>query len=97
MKRILWRLQTALFYLFTLLVALIPEQSATKMGRIIGHILFRLLKTRRRIAVDNIRQALPFMKRHPAFSCSLKSPNDIALETFEHLGLSIIEGGKIND
>ena len=95
MKRIVWGLQTAVFYLFTMSLAIIPERSVLIAGRQIGNFLYRLMANRRRIAIDNIRQALPFMMRHQAFSSSLEFPEDIARETFIHLGISIVEVSQL--
>jgi KDO2-lipid IV(A) lauroyltransferase len=91
MKQISWVLQTALLYLFTLTVSYVPERSVPHAGRLVGRLMFRLLPGRRRIAVDNIRQALPYMKHHPAWSSSLETAEEIARETFAHLGISMVE------
>jgi KDO2-lipid IV(A) lauroyltransferase len=91
MKRIFWAFQTALFYLFTLPVAAIPESSIRNVGRIVGGIMFRLMPGRRRVAVDNIRQALPFMKAHPLWNSPSESAEELARETFENLGQSLVE------
>ena len=72
-------------------MATIPQSSIHTTGRKIGHLLFRLLAKRREIAIDNIRQALPFMKRHPAWSSRLETSEKIAHETFMRLGMSIVE------
>lgn len=91
MKHILWGVQTALFYLFTWAIAAIPQRFVQGAGRLLGLGMSRLLAKRRRIAVDNIRQALPFMRRHPAWSCTLKTPEEISREAFIHLGISLLE------
>jgi Kdo2-lipid IVA lauroyltransferase/acyltransferase len=91
MKPVLWVLQIVVFYLFTLAMAAIPEKRIRSVGRRVGLIMHWLLAKRRRIAIDNIRQALPFMKRHPAWSHPWESPEEIARETFIHLGMSLVE------
>jgi KDO2-lipid IV(A) lauroyltransferase len=91
MKRLLWTIQAALFYCFTLAVSSIPACLVPRAGLLTGKLLFRLLSGRRRIAIDNIRQALPFMKQHPAWSSTLGTAEEIARETFIHLGMSIVE------
>jgi Kdo2-lipid IVA lauroyltransferase/acyltransferase len=91
MKRISWALQAALFYLFTLLVSCIPARFAPRVGRLTGQFMFRLLPGRRRIALDNIRQALPYMKTQPLWNSSSESPEELALETFANLGHSLTE------
>ena len=91
MKQILWGLQTAVFYLFTMAVALIPERYLRDVGRLTGKILYGLLPRRRRIAVDNIRQALPFMKHHSCWTGRFETAEEIAMATFMNLGISIVE------
>jgi len=91
MKRIFWAIQAGFFYLFTLTASCIPERFIPHAGRLIGLFLLRILPGRRRIAVDNIRQALPFMKLHPAWSSSYETAEEIARESFIHLGMSIVE------
>ena len=73
MKRISWALQTAVFYLVTLAFAAIPEALIRSAGRFVGGIMFRVLSGRRNIAIDNIRQVLPYMQQSPEWECSLQS------------------------
>ena len=91
MKRISWALQAAIFYLFTLAVSYVPARLIPRAGRLTGLLMLRLLPGRRRIAVDNIRQALPFMKRHPSWAGTFETAEEIALATFKNLGISIVE------
>jgi len=91
MKRLAWRIQAALFYLFTLAAAMIPERAVPPAGTAVGGLMARLLAKRRRIAIDNIRQALPFMTRHPDWTCPLGTPEEIARELFRQLGQSLLE------
>lgn len=91
MKQIFRALRAAFFYLFTWAISCIPERFVPHAGRIIGLLMHRVLPKRRRIAVDNIRQALPFMTRHPAWSYAFDTPEAIARETFISLGTSLVE------
>ena len=91
MRRIIWGIQAAMFYLFTGLMAAIPRRFSSTTGRLIGQIMYRLLGRRRNIALDNIRQSLPFMKRHHAWNGSFETAEEIALATFINLGISIVE------
>ena len=91
MKKIIWLLQAALFYLFTLFVAALPRSQSVRIGRNIGAFLYNILHSRREIAIDNIRQALPFMKCHPSWSGAFKTAEEIALATFMNLGISVVE------
>ena len=91
MKQIIWAIQAAAFYLFTWAMATIPQRFFRSTGRTIGHALFSLLAKRRGIAIENIRLALPFMKRHPSWTGSFDTAEDIAQATFINLGISIVE------
>ena len=91
MKQIFWALQTAFFYLFTLAVSTIPVRLVPHVGRLTGLLMLRLLPGRRRIAVDNIRQALPYMQQSPEWTCTLQPPEEIARDTFINLGISLVE------
>ena len=91
MKHIIWAIQAAAFYLFTWTMATIPQRFIHTAGRQIGRVLFRLLAKRREIAIDNICQALPFMKRHPLWTGRYETAEEIALATFMNLGISIVE------
>jgi KDO2-lipid IV(A) lauroyltransferase len=91
MKRISWAVQTALFYLFTLVVSIIPRRLVPCAGRLTGLFMLRVLPARYKIAVDNIRQALPHMQQSPEWTCTLQTPEEIARETFIHIGTSLVE------
>jgi KDO2-lipid IV(A) lauroyltransferase len=91
MKKSIWLIQAAFFYLFTLLVAALPRSQSNRIGKKIGTFLFNILHARRSIAIDNIRQALPFMKLHPSWTGAFETAEEIALATFMNLGISIVE------
>ncbi len=91
MKRIFWAVQTAVFYLFSLLFSFVPEALVRATGRLVGGIMYRLLPVRREVAIDNIRQVLPYMRSQPEWNCPLETPEEIALETFKNLGTSLVE------
>lgn len=91
MKQLIWGIQAVSFYLFTWVVANMPRRFSRIIGRFIGKILYRLLTSRRNIAIDNISQALPFMKRHPSWSGEFETSEEIAFMTFQNLGISIVE------
>jgi len=102
MKKTVWLVQAALFYLFTAVVAAFPRSLSARIGRNIGAFLFNVLHSRREIAIDNIRHALPFMTRHPAWTGQYETAEEIASATFKNLGISIVEvcrlyHGKGND
>jgi len=91
MKQIFWVIQSVSFYLFTLMISFIPARLVPHAGRLTGRLLFRLLPGRRRIAVDNIRQALPYMVKHPSWTGVFETAEEIARGTFKNLGISIVE------
>ena len=91
MKRLSWALQAAFFYLFTLMISCIPASLVPASGRLSGLCLFRLLPVRRKVAIDNIRQALPYMQQSPEWTSTLQSPEEIARNTFINLGISLVE------
>jgi KDO2-lipid IV(A) lauroyltransferase len=91
MKKGFQFLQAVFFYLFTLCVATIPRCWSISIGKALGVFLHNILHKRRTIVIDNIRQALPFMQRHPLWSGEFESAGQIALATFKNLGVSIVE------
>ncbi|MGB9082276.1 MAG: lipid A biosynthesis acyltransferase [Desulfuromonadaceae bacterium] len=102
MNNIIWLMQAVFFYLFTLFVAALPRSQSDRIGKNIGAFLYNILHKRRSIAIDNIRQALPYMKRHPSWTGTFETAEEIALATFMNLGISIVEvcrlyHGKGND
>lgn len=102
MKKSIWMIQAAFFYLFTRFIASLPRSQSARIGKNIGAFLYNILHKRRAIAIDNIRQALPYMKRHPSWTGTFETAEEIALATFMNLGISIVEEcrlyhGKGND
>lgn len=91
MKRTIWKIQAVSFYIFTWVMSNTPRRFSTTVGRFIGKILYQLLARRRDIAIDNINQALPFMKRHPLWKKEFETAEEIAFMTFQNLGISIME------
>lgn len=91
MKRIVYAAHAAIFYALTLIAALLPASITYRMGASAGLLIPRLIPKRRAIAVDNIRQALPFMKAHPLWNSSCESAEELAQETFRNLGRSLME------
>jgi KDO2-lipid IV(A) lauroyltransferase len=50
-----------------------------------------MMPFRRRIAVDNIRQTLSYMRCQPEWTCTLETPEEIARQVFVHIGTSLVE------
>lgn len=91
MQKSMWLLQTALFYLFTLFVALLPLPVADRLGRTLGLAIAFVLPKRRAIALDNISKALPFLAKQPLWGRRLSDAGMICRAMFANLGRSLIE------
>lgn len=90
MKRLLWLVQFSVLILLSLPFALLPMRTALKTGALLGAFVFRIWKSRRKIAVKNIQKTIELGE----FKSSGK-PEEIALECFKNLGRSFIELIKI--
>jgi len=95
MIRIFWMIQAALFYCLTLIPALIPARLSYRLGAAVGFIISRILPKRRDIAVDNISQALPYLKTHPLWDPSSQDVETLARQSFENLGRSLLEACRL--
>ena len=90
MRRVRWLLEIALFAGLSFPVAVMPYRCALKTGGLLGLLLFRVWGGRRRIAVDNIEQALRAGSLQPAASAEA-----IARESFINLGMAFAEVVRI--
>jgi Kdo2-lipid IVA lauroyltransferase/acyltransferase len=95
MKTLIWFIQAALFYLFTLVFAILPECAVRPTGLLIGRLSAILIPKRRKIAIENIRLALPAMKKNPDWNFPALTPEEIAREMFGHLGMSLVETARL--
>jgi KDO2-lipid IV(A) lauroyltransferase len=93
LKEIRWYLETAVFLVLSFAVAMLPHRAALCAGRSLGRVFFALSAKRRRIAIDNFEQALPFLERQPGWQGG--SARELALATFENLGRSVAEMCKV--
>lgn len=91
MKIVIWSFQVAVFYLCTLVFSLLPASLVRPTGNYIGKLGAFIISKRRRIAVENIRMALPAMMEHPDWNFSSHTPEEIAHMMFRHLGISFVE------
>jgi len=95
MRKLRWRLETAIFILFSFVISLIPNRIAIFLGQMLGRLLFNLLKRRRKIAIDNITATLPFLQGCEGWNPAHGTAQAIARRTFENLGRSLVEDCKI--
>ena len=94
-KKLRWLLEAALFLLISFSIAVIPNRVALTVGKKLGRLLFRLLKSRRSIAIANISASLPFLQQQTGWDPTSGTPEEIARKTFENLGMSLVENFKI--
>ena len=104
MKKAVWLIEAGLFIILSIPVAILPLKWSIKAGEILGLLVFYLWGSRRRIAIENIKESL--VKRQelnpplPPFSKGGRgginySAEGIARETFKNLGKSFAEVIKI--
>ncbi|TAN43458.1 MAG: lipid A biosynthesis acyltransferase [Nitrospirae bacterium] len=90
MKRLLRLAEFGALILLSLPFALLPMRMALETGALLGASVFKIWKSRRKIAVENIRKTIELGEIKS--SCN---PEEIALECFKNLGRSFIEVIKI--
>lgn len=93
LKEFRWYLETALFLVLSRLIAWLPNRYAGCTGKWLGRLFFHLLRQRRNVAIENIRDSLPFLERQPGWV--RRSARQLARETFENLGRSVVEDFKV--
>lgn len=90
MKRLIWLLQFFLILVLTLPLAVVPYRLSLKFGELLGSALFFSWRSRRLIAVENLRSAVA------RGSITLNTgPEEVIRENFRNLGKSLIEVLKI--
>lgn len=95
MRKIVWLVQAALFYLGTWLVAWMPERLASQLGGLVGLAMYRQLRRRRQIAEQNITASLAYMRQQPEWCCELSGAPAIAKEAFRSIGRSLTESCRL--
>lgn len=84
MRRLLWFIQAAAVYIVSLPLSILPY----KAGELFGLLLFYLWKSRRLIAIDNLKKSsLPLN--------NATTPEALIKENFKNLGCSLMEVLKI--
>lgn len=84
MRRLLWFIQAAAVYIVSLPLSILPY----KAGELFGLLLFYLWKSRRLIAIDNLKKSsLPLS--------NATTPEALIKENFKNLGRSLMEVLKI--
>jgi len=91
--KVRWHLETWTFLAVSFAVSLLPDRTARAAGGWIGRLFFLLLRRRREIAIANISDSLPYLERQPGWRGG--SARELARETFENLGRSVVEDCKI--
>lgn len=91
MKNMIWSIQAAVFYIFTLALSLLPKSLVRPAGHLIGAMGFIMIPARRHVAINNIRQSLPTLMKQPGWDLQSHTPEKITRQMFCHLGMSLIE------
>ncbi|MBZ0154740.1 MAG: lysophospholipid acyltransferase family protein [Alphaproteobacteria bacterium] len=84
MKKAKWLLEAALVIVLSFPLAVLPHRTAGKVGEFLGLFLFSAWRRRRKIALDNIRRALPCLDGNRTAEC-------LARQAFRNLGRSAVE------
>jgi len=87
-KKAVWWVETALFVGGTFVLSLTPISLVTPIGRAIGAICYRILGSRRKVALENLAAACTHL---PPGS----DPEKIARAAFANLGTSFMEDCKL--
>jgi len=95
MKRIFWAIQTAAFYILTLIAAYLPDSLSRRFGLFAGSAIPFIVPKRRKIVMDNINSSLPFMRTHPLWNPECENVRDVSTKIFHNLGLSLMEICKL--
>jgi KDO2-lipid IV(A) lauroyltransferase len=90
MKRLYWVIQLFIVILITLPIALIPYRLSLKAGGLLGSLLFFGWRSRRKIAIDNLKGVIS-----RGLLASDSSPESVIKENFRNLGKSFVEIIKI--
>ena len=94
-KKLVWHLETVLFILLSYSFAMVPRRMALSLGSQLGRLAFRLMKRRRKIAIDNIAASLPFLQAQEGWNPDCGTPEELARRTFENLGRSLAEDFRL--
>ncbi len=84
-------LQAGFLYMLTLAAAHLPRSVNAGAGAFIGFLMSAVLFKRRAIAIENIKNSIPYMLTHPLWNHRTSDPATIAGETFRNLGHSFLE------
>jgi KDO2-lipid IV(A) lauroyltransferase len=90
MNHVLWFLQCLLVFIATLPIAILPHRLALKLGGHLGELLFLCWRSRRKIAIENLKAAVS----RKALTIS-STPEDVIKENFRNLGRSFVEVVKV--
>jgi KDO2-lipid IV(A) lauroyltransferase len=83
-------LELLAFYALSLPIAALPSGLARRAGELFGLSVHSLWRSRRLIALENVREA-----QRKDFISSSMSPEEIVRDNFRHLGLSLVEVVKV--
>lgn len=94
-QKLVWRLETALFIVATYPLAHIPFGLSLRVSKFLGMLMFACLRKRRKIAVENVAESLPYLRSHPEWQEGEVTPDEIVRRMFDNLGRSLIENLRL--
>ncbi len=89
-RRVVYFLETILFIVLSVPIAIMPFRWSLKCGEILGRLLFYLWKHRRQIAINNIQASIDIGALK-----TINSPREIIKKNFENKGKVFVEAVKI--
>ncbi len=91
MRRIVWLLETILFLILSIPLAILPYRASMKTGEYLSLLLFSVWVSRRRIAIENLRNSIE------ARAIAISEPIEKSIkDNFKNLGRSFAEIVKIS-
>ncbi|RNC69022.1 MAG: lipid A biosynthesis acyltransferase [Desulfuromonadales bacterium] len=94
-NRVLGHSSPLFFKLISLPVALLPLRFAVELGGAVGWIFYHLSRRTRGRAIQNLTNSLPFLERHPKWSNSHGTVEQIICRSFVNLGRCVAELVKV--
>lgn len=90
-----WICEILLFYSVAFLVALLPNRIALRLGDALGLMAFHLVRSRRRVALENVGNSLEYLQRQEGWAPSNASAEQIVRRAFMNYGRNLLEACRI--
>ena len=90
-----WICETILFYTVAFLVALLPYRMALRLGDALGLAAFHFVRSRRRVALENVVDSREYMQRQEGWNPRNGSTEQIVRQAFRNYGRTVMEACRI--